>query len=168
MLKDRRGVEVVFVNNGSTDDSQVVLERECSHVQEYIAKCVKIDVNQGYGFGIIYGLRQADGEVLSWTHADMQTNPADVLAAFDLFSQQLDMKRTFLKGRRIGRNIPDAFFTFGMSVISSIVLKQWLYDVNAQPKMFHRHFMEQMNEFYNKNSAGSGSTNGLKCLGLYT
>jgi hypothetical protein len=92
------------------------------------------------------GIRHATGEVLSWTHADLQTDPADVLAAYDRFAREREMSRCFLKGRRIGRNPLDAFFTFGMSVVSSLTLGQWLSDINAQPKMFHRSFLGQMTE----------------------
>lgn len=99
-----------------------------------------------YGFGIMSGIRHATGEVLSWTHADLQTDPADVLAAYDRFAREREMSRCFLKGRRIGRNPLDAFFTFGMSVVSSLTLGQWLSDINAQPKMFHRSFLGQMTE----------------------
>jgi len=82
--------------------------------------------------------------VLSWTHADMQADPADVLAAFERFTVRLDMSSCFLKGRRIGRSFLDSIFTFGMSMLSSIALGQALFDINAQPKMFHREFLKRM------------------------
>jgi hypothetical protein len=30
-----------------------------------------------------------------------------------------------------------------MGVYSSIVLKKWLFDINAQPKLFHRSFLKE-------------------------
>ena len=35
--------------------------------------------NQGYGYGILAGLRSCVSPYLAWTHADMQTDPADVV-----------------------------------------------------------------------------------------
>ncbi len=145
-INNQENVEVIIVNNGSTDDSQSILETHRQKAEYRWAKLVKVDVNQGYGFGIMMGIRQATGDILSWTHADMQTDPADVLEAYEQFVGQPNLGETFLKGRRISRNLLDAFFTFGMSVISSLALGQWLSDVNAQPKMFHRTFLERMTE----------------------
>lgn len=146
ILRDQEGIEVVLVNNGSTDNSQEVFERELERTENSFARVVRVEVNRGYGFGIMSGVRQCRGEVISWTHADMQTDPKDVLLAYEQFVRQPDMKKTFLKGKRVNRNPVDAFFTFGMSVISSLALGSWLDDVNAQPKMFHRAFLDHMNQ----------------------
>jgi len=40
---------------------------------------VRVPVNQGYGLGILSGLRAATGEIIGWTHADLQTDVMDVL-----------------------------------------------------------------------------------------
>ena len=34
---------------------------------------IRVEHNKGYGHGILCGLENAKGEILSWTHADMQT-----------------------------------------------------------------------------------------------
>ena len=134
-------IEVILVNNGSTDNSSDVLRRELEKPENSFGKLVEVPVNKGYGFGIMEGVRESLGEVIAWTHADLQTDPGDVLQAYDKFKAQADQSRTFLKGRRLGRSLFDTFFTFGMSLICSVLLKQWLFDVNAQPKMFHRSFL---------------------------
>ena len=41
------------------------------------------------------------------------------------------------------RNIIDSFFTFSMGVYSSVLLGKWLYDINAQPKIFHKSFLKK-------------------------
>jgi glycosyltransferase involved in cell wall biosynthesis len=138
----RPDIEVVLVNNGSKDDSAAVFARELSKPEHAFATLCLVEVNQGYGFGILSGLRAAHGEFLSWTHADMQTDPKDVLLGLDSILKAPDPRRTFLRGRRIGRNPLDAFFTFGMSVIASLALGAKLHDINAQPKLFHRSFFE--------------------------
>ena len=73
----RDDVEVILVNNGSTDNSQMVLDELLPKYP--FSKVVKVEVNQGYGFGITSGLCEAKGEFIGYTHADMQTDPADAL-----------------------------------------------------------------------------------------
>jgi hypothetical protein len=99
-----------------------------------------VEINQGYGFGILAGLRAAQGDVLGWTHADLQTDPGDALEALELFRQY--GPNLFVKGRRRGRPLADVFFTVGMSVFESLLLGQGLWDINAQPTLFARAFFE--------------------------
>lgn len=136
-------IEVVLVNNGSTDNSQVVLN---GLLPNYLfARVVKVDVNQGYGFGIISGLIEAKGEFIGYTHADMQTDPADSLKALNLLEKQNRPQNSFIKGDRKGRSLFDQFFTIGMSMFESIYLGTKLWDINAQPNIFHRSFFQNLN-----------------------
>lgn len=133
-------VEVVLVDNGSTDDSPAVLARLVSGDAQI--RSVRVEKNQGYGFGILSGLRAARGGVLGWTHADMQTDPADFLKAARLFDEAPDPARLFVKGRRRGRPLSDEAFTSGMAVFETLLLGRPLIDINAQPTVFHRNFFE--------------------------
>ena len=60
---------------------------------------VSISENQGYGYGILSGLRKANSDILAWTHADLQTDPNDLLAGFELFIAN-NNKNIFVKGKR--------------------------------------------------------------------
>lgn len=131
-------VEVLLVNNGSTDDSAEVLARLLpSHPG---VRSIHVQKNQGYGFGILSGLRAAQGDVLSWTHADMQTDPMDVIKGFELFKQQ--GRDIFVKGKRHGRPLADVVFTVGMSCFETALLQKPLWDINAQPTMFSNGFFQ--------------------------
>lgn len=143
-LVKRGTIEVVLVDNGSSDDSAHVM-RDLLAGQEAL-RSVRVETNQGYGYGILAGLRAARGDVLAWTHADMQTNPLDVLTGLEFFEQARDPHRTFVKGRRYGRPLSDTLFTVGMSVFETILMQADLTDINAQPTMFHRHFFETWSE----------------------
>jgi glycosyltransferase involved in cell wall biosynthesis len=131
--------ELVLVDNGSVDDSKAVLARELAAPERAFARVVSVPPpNVGYGHGIMTGLRAARGEWLAWTHADLQTPPADVIAAFALLRGARDPRRAFVKGRRRRRPLKDALFTFGMQATAAVVLRRWLPDINGQPKCFHR------------------------------
>ncbi len=137
-LGAREGMEVILVDNGSTDDSPAVLARLLPTYPG--CRSVRVEVNQGYGFGILAGLRAAHGDILGWTHADMQTDPLDALRGLVLF--ETNDGDIFVKGRRQGRPLIDSVFTIGMSVFETILLRRVMWDINAQPTMFSRSFFE--------------------------
>ena len=139
-VENAPGVEVVFVDNGSRDQSAAVFVEALRRPENRFARVVTVPVNQGYGYGILQGLKAARGEFLAWTHADLQTDPADVLAAFALLERQPDSGHCFVRGRRVGRPLFDRAFTAGMSVVATLALGVRVRDVNAQPKLFSREF----------------------------
>lgn len=136
----RDDVEIIIVNNGSVDNSAIVLEKM---LPDYpFVKVVTVQVNQGYGFGILSGLNAAQGQYIGWTHADMQTDPIDVIKALELIEQLNNPNDIYVKGLRKGRPLFDEFFTVGMSLFESILLGCKLWDINAQPNIFHRSLFE--------------------------
>ena len=137
---NRDDIEVILVDNGSTDNSPEVLSRL---LPEYpFAKTIRVEVNQGYGYGIVQGLKTCSGDFIGWTHADMQTDPADLLKALDIIEKNNNDKALFIKGNRKGRPMFDQFFTSGMSIFETLYMGVKLYDVNAQPNVFSKSFFE--------------------------
>ena len=130
------GVEVILVDNGSTDETPRVLREMLPKVP--CCRSVRVPINQGYGAGILAGLAAADGDILGWTHADMQTDPQDVLHGLALFRRR--GRELFVKGRRCGRPLADALFTAGMSLFETLLLARPMRDINAQPTLFSRGF----------------------------
>ena len=131
-------VEVILVDNGSTDDSPAVLQALLPRYPG--CRSVRVESNQGYGFGILTGLRAARGRILGWTHADMQTDPQDALRGLPFFEQ--GGADVFVKGRRHGRPLGDVAFTVGMSAFETVLLGKPMWDINAQPTMFSRAFFD--------------------------
>lgn len=131
------GFEIIIVDNGSTDETpQILVELIAPHP---FIRSVRVAENQGYGYGILTGLHAASGDVLAWTHADLQTDPADIKRAAALY---LAEGPAFVKGRRQGRPLADVFFTIGMSFFETLLLRRFLWDINAQPTVFPRTFFE--------------------------
>ena len=135
--------EIILVDNGSTDDTLKIIERFVKTNGPPL-KLLKIRTNIGYGHGIMSGVRKASGQIIAWTHADLQTDPKDVINAYDLFLRTKLNHKFVLKGKRKKRNLFDNLFTCLMSIISSITFKVKLSDINAQPKMFKREFFENI------------------------
>jgi polyisoprenyl-phosphate glycosyltransferase len=140
----RPDIEILFVNNGSKDTSQEVFNQ--MKPKYSFAKVIKIEVNQGYGFGISSGLNEAKGEYIGYMHADMQTDPADSIKALEIIERQPNPRNCFVKGDRKGRSLLDQFFTIGMSLFETIYLSTKLWDINAQPNIFHRSFFQSIKD----------------------
>lgn len=133
-----KDIEVILVDNGSTDGSADVL---ASLLPRYpFARNVTVSVNQGYGYGILQGLKECRGEYVGWTHADMQTDPGDIVRALNLIEKEKGL--VFVKGNRKGRPLFDVFFTVGMSIFETFYLQEKLYDINAQPNIFPKVFYD--------------------------
>ena len=141
---NRPDVEILFVNNGSSDASKDIFSQTIP--KYFFAKVIDIKVNQGYGFGITSGLREAKGEYIGYMHADMQTDPADSLKALEIIERQPNPENCFVKGDRKGRSFVDQFFRIGMSLFETIYLNTRLWDINAQPNIFHRSFFESIKD----------------------
>jgi glycosyltransferase involved in cell wall biosynthesis len=137
----RDDVEVVIVNNGSTDNTARVLSTLSITHQRFL-RVITLEINKGYGYGVIAGLEAARGEFVGWTHGDMQTPAKDVIKALDLIEKNNSATNLYIKGTRTGRPLVDKFFTTGMSIFETIYLHTRLYDINAQPNIFHRSFFE--------------------------
>jgi len=132
--------EVILVDNGSTDHTQRLLADLLA--KQTIIRSIRLNTNIGYGTGILSGLGAAKGEVLAWTHADLQTDPKDAFEGFKLFSQTQKHKTPYIKGLRYGRPIPDFFFAACMSCFETLLFRKLLWDINAQPNIFSRNFYE--------------------------
>ncbi|MEO5357671.1 MAG: glycosyltransferase family 2 protein [Nitrospirae bacterium YQR-1] len=136
-------IEVILVNNGSTDNTAEVLD---TLREKYtFVRTANVEVNQGYGFGILNGLSVARGEFLGWSHADLQTDPYDCIRAYQIIKEHGGSANLYVKGLRGNRPLFDRFFTSGMSIFETLYLGQALWDINAQPNIFHRNFYESWN-----------------------
>jgi len=77
--------EVVLVDNGSTDDTGRVIDA----LMEAELPVVKVVVpqNQGYGHGVLCGLRHCRGRFVGFACADGQVDADDVVKVFDIAAE---------------------------------------------------------------------------------
>ena len=117
--KKYKYIEIIIVNNGSTDSTAYVLKKHPIYKTKNF-KLVKIRKNIGYGNGIIKGIYQAKGEIIAWFHADLQTNPNDVVSCILKYKKKLIKNKTIIKGKRKSRSSFDNLFTYFMAKIVNI------------------------------------------------
>jgi glycosyltransferase involved in cell wall biosynthesis len=137
----RADIEFILVDNGSTDDTNELLNQ---FLNENIVK-VSLLENAGYGGGIKAGLVKARGEFLGWIHADLQYSLTEVISHLNKIPSEVK----YIKGKRRGRSIFQNFISLNMSIIESFLFKHVLYDINAQPTIFHKDLYKNLSNLPN-------------------
>jgi glycosyltransferase involved in cell wall biosynthesis len=141
-LKDK--FELILVNNNSSDNSAAVLKKELLKKEYFFARTVFQPI-PGYGAALFMGLKSAKGEFIGWTHADLQTPPEDAIKALNIIKRAKNSNKTYVKGSRYGRPFFDKLInSIGMSLFETLILKTFMYDINAQPNIFHKSLLSSM------------------------
>ena len=137
-------IEIVIVNNGSTDNSEKVIKQHELFHQNLIS-LINIKKNKGYGDGINQGINFSKGDVVCWFHADLQFDPVEALNIYTEYKDKFLNQNILLKGNRMNRSLFDSFFTFGMTCLTFLLFGKKINDINAQPKIFKRSMLKFIN-----------------------
>jgi glycosyltransferase involved in cell wall biosynthesis len=76
---------VLFVNDGSRDDSQKIIAAACASNNSF--RYLQFDGNYGLSTAIKAGIDACDSELVGYIDADLQTNPADFLNFLEYFPE---------------------------------------------------------------------------------
>tara|TARA_Y100001968_G_scaffold333900_1_gene400773 strand:- start:4374 stop:5108 length:735 start_codon:yes stop_codon:yes gene_type:complete len=137
-------IQLLLVDNGSNDSTQDVLN---NLLPDYnFASSINLKLNKGYGNGIIEGLKAAKSDYLGWTHADLQTDMNDIFTSMEYIKQNDFSRNIFIKGVRKNRSFFDNIFSIGMSLFESILFGLPIYEVNAQPNVFHSSLIDNLDD----------------------
>jgi glycosyltransferase involved in cell wall biosynthesis len=136
--------ELILVDNGSTDDTAAVLAKALQRPELHFARAVRVERNRGFGHGTMTGLQATRGQIVGFSHADMQYKPQDCFDAYRKLTAQPDAARALVKGKRAPRGVGPALVTNTMAALASAVLLVRLTDINAQPKVFHRSLLAHL------------------------
>jgi glycosyltransferase involved in cell wall biosynthesis len=136
--------QLIVVNNGSVDDSNVVLTQLAGGALGEWFRVVLVPKNQGYGHGLWQGLQNTNAEIIGWSHADLQCDPANAFKAYEIL--RAESESCLVKGTRSGRDSKDIFVSRVFELFAFLILGVRVHEMNAQPKVFPR---ELINEFQN-------------------
>ena len=83
-LSSKYNIEVIIVDGCSSDDTNLILKEEFRNLDKNIFSLILMESQNGYGNDILEGLKKARYEYLCWTHADLQTDPNDVMKGLEI------------------------------------------------------------------------------------
>jgi glycosyltransferase involved in cell wall biosynthesis len=137
-------LELILVNNGSTDSSKEIFAEQIKNPEYQFARVVEVPKNIGYGHGIQFGLTYCKAQVIGYSHADLQCPPEDILKAYRLYQNQSIQGKVLVKGRRLERRKDKTFVSAVYNKLSEMVTGYSLGDINGQPKIFPREFLPEL------------------------
>ena len=143
-----KNIELILVDNGSTDKTRdKIISQQKSYTNLIL---VVVDDNRGIGFGIHKGLMAANGDIIGYTHADLQTDPNDFLKGIDWINKNLNRNDDFfLKGLRQSRSKISNLFTIFMGIYETLLFGVKMHDIGAQPVIFKKKMLENLKLFPN-------------------
>ena len=138
-------VEIIFLDNGSTDNSWQIMS---SCKDEPNINFIKLNKNKGYGYGIKYALGFCKGNYIGWTHADLQTDLFDVIKAYQIIRDLKNIKVNLaIKGVRFARKFNDQLVSNVMSFLANIMFfTHKLVEINAQPSIYNRTIIDYLRD----------------------
>ena len=132
--------ELVLVDNGSSDSTNILIKAIAE--KEKRVKIVEIRKNQGYGWGIINGLKQAEGEFIGYMCGDGQVKLEDIIRAIkEVKSKKYDLVKVRRISRRDGAR--RKVITFIYNIMMQLFFRIGTRDVNGTPKIFRRKLLDK-------------------------
>ncbi len=134
--------ELILVDNGSVDKSPQILENLANENRDRI-KVVHVPVNQGYGWGVINGLKQASGEIVGYMWGDGQIKPEDVIRVFNHLN---DGDCDLVKAKRVVRRdgVIRRILSVAYNLLFLIMFSMTTMDINGSPKIFKGELLETL------------------------
>ena len=137
--------EVIFIDDGSSDNSWDIIE-ELSSKSETI-KGIKFQRNYGKSQALHAGFLKSQGEVVFTMDADLQDDPKEIPAMYDMIiNDNFDLISGWKKKRFdsvIFKNIPSKIFNFAARTTSGIKLN----DFNCGLKAFKKDVIKSINVY---------------------
>ncbi len=136
-----RSAEIVFVDDGSTDDSLKVL-RELAAKDDRV-RVVALKRNYGQTAAMAAGIDAAQGQVLIPMDADLQNDPADIVRLLEKLDEGYDVVSGWRKNRQdklITRKIPSMLANRLISWIGGVPL----HDYGCSLKAYRRESLQDV------------------------
>ena len=137
--------EIIFIDDGSSDNSWDIIE-ELSSKSDTI-KGIKFHRNYGKSQALHAGFLKSQGKVVFTMDADLQDDPKEIPAMYDMImNDNFDLVSGWKKKRfdsLIFKNIPSKIFNFAARTTSGIKLN----DFNCGLKAFKKDVIKNINVF---------------------
>jgi len=128
--------EVIFIDDGSTDDSWTVIET--LRQQNAVVKGIKFQRNYGKSAALNEGFKAAQGQVVITMDADLQDSPDEIPELYAMVAEgQFDIVSGWKKKRydnAVTKNLPSKLFNAATRKVSGI----YLHDFNCGLKAYRK------------------------------
>jgi glycosyltransferase involved in cell wall biosynthesis len=126
--------EVIFIDDGSTDDSYNVI-KEISKANSNF-KAIRFRRNYGKSAALAVGFEKAKGKVVFTMDADLQDDPNEIPKMYEKIKEGFDLVSGWKKTRHdpFSKTFPSKFFNYVTSKVSGIKL----HDFNCGLKAYKR------------------------------
>lgn len=144
-MLEQEGLELLLVDDGSTDDTRARLQALAARAPGRIS-VLALEGNRGKGEAVRRGLEQAllDGALrVAYLDADLSTPPAELVRMLQVLEERPDLdvvlgSRVRLLGRRIERHPLRHYLGRGFATAASLTLGLPVYDTQCGAKAFRR------------------------------
>lgn len=132
--------EVIFVDDGSTDNSLRVLKEIHRKNRRY--KFISFRKNNGKSAALSVGFQHALGRIIVTMDADLQDDPNEIPRLIEKLENGFDLVNGWKKKRHdpISKTIPSKLFNFTTSVLTGIKLR----DFNSGLKAYRREVVQDI------------------------
>ena len=134
--------EVLFIDDGSTDNSWNTIEELCQKHKE--VKGIRFLKNFGKSQALHAGFEQASGDVVITMDADLQDNPEEIPELFNMITNEnYDLVSGWKKKRfdsLITKNLPSKLFNWAARRTSGVKL----HDFNCGLKAYKKSLVKQI------------------------
>ena len=137
-------LELVLVDNGSRDGTGAIIDELIAQGRSVVK--VTVNVNLGYGNGVLQGLRACTAPLIGYLCADGQVAAAEAVRTYqearDATEPALAKVRRRFRQDSWRRKLVSILYNFGMQFVFG-----WLgsIDLNASPKVFPRQALAPLN-----------------------
>jgi glycosyltransferase involved in cell wall biosynthesis len=127
MSKNNYSYEVIFIDDGSTDDSWQIIEQLSAENSNI--KGIRFLRNYGKSQALHAGFAKAEGDVIVTMDADLQDSPDEIPELFDMIiNGNYDLVSGWKKKRYdsvIGKNLPSKLFNWAARRTSGVYLNDF-------------------------------------------
>tara|TARA_R100000935_G_C2813046_1_gene155961 strand:- start:506 stop:1387 length:882 start_codon:yes stop_codon:yes gene_type:complete len=145
MQSNSYSYEIIFIDDGSTDDSWKIIQ-ELS-VKNPSVKGIKFNRNYGKSQALHAGFLAAEGDVVITMDADLQDNPEEIPDLYRLIQEEnYDLVSGWKKKRYdsvISKNLPSKLFNAAARKTSGVKL----HDFNCGLKAYHKNVVKNIDVY---------------------